>query len=102
MAIIDLDREQQIELLREADVARLIEVYIPLAESVASRYAQGEDIGDIAYRALVTVISYSRAHYLARLDSGGRVSYRFDTYLTYYLTESIERRLHEVIDNEDC
>lgn len=82
MAIIDLDREQQIELLREADLDRLREVYRPLAESVASHYDGDQD--RLVDQAL-TSIPQAVIGYLERGPD-----YRFDTYLTYYFAKGVE------------
>ena len=87
MAIVDLDREQQIELL-DAGLERLVEVYLPLAVSVVSRYAQGGDVERLAEDVLLRSLERAVAPYLERLPE-----YRFDTYLTYYLVREIEERL---------
>jgi len=90
MAIVDLDREQQIELLREASLDRLAEVYLPLAVSVASHYAQGDDVAVLAEDVVVRSLERAIPSYLERMPK-----YRFDTYLTYYLVREIEKRLGE-------
>jgi len=90
MAIVELTREQQIDLLETADLDRLVEVYRPLAESVASRYAQGGDVAVLAESVLRSSLVRAKASYRARAPD-----YRFDTYLTYYFVKAVERRLED-------
>ena len=75
------------------DQEELREVYRPLARSVASHYAEFEpDIDELTSVALETLPRAAK-NFLSHQRE--ELTYRFDTYLTYYFVKAVERSLED-------